>query len=194
MYIALATLLTVALAAGYSLAVHCLQNEKLWDWFNTLVGSGLSFFLAILGGISLYKLQSAASENSTRGGLRALLQAEFSDLIRILGDTAQMEITLPSGVQRSVLIAFVQPLATEKAALSGLFLQTESENLLHLARKVRMLTFKSEYLMGIIQGRSDEQIFLHAIENVEQTRKAVVEGVHHVAHQMSLVINEKYPD
>ena len=143
MPIALATIFTLLIAAGYSLAVYCFQPEKLWDWLNTLVGSGLSFFLAVLGGIYLFKLQTNADENSERNALHALLAAEFSDLVRILGDSSRMGLTLQSGAKQSVLIAFVQPLATEKAALSGLLSQGESENLLHLARKLRMLNFNT---------------------------------------------------
>ncbi|HCE92365.1 MAG TPA: hypothetical protein DEV74_07650 [Acidovorax sp.] len=105
-----------------------------------------------------------------------------------------MDMRLPSGASRSVLIAFVQPLATEKAALSGLLAQIESENLLHLARKLRMLNFKSEHLMGLIQSRADEQFLIHAIDNIEQTRIATVEGVRHVAKQVGLALNENYPD
>jgi len=190
MHIALATILTLIVATGYSLAVYYLQQEKLWDWFNTLVGSGLSFFLAVLGGIYLFKLQTNATKNSERSALRALLTAEFSDLIRILGDSSRMNLTFPSGSMRSVLIAFVQPLATEKAALSGLLTQAENENLLHLARKLRMLNFKSEYLMGLIQSRAEEQFLLHATDNIEQTRVAAIEGIRHVAMQLGLSINE----
>ncbi len=194
MHIAFATIFTLIIAAGYSVAVHCFQPEKFWDWLNTLVGSGLSFFLAVLGGIYLFRLQTNASKSSERSALRALLAAEFSDLVRILGNSSRMDITLPSGSKRSVLIAFVQPLAIEKAALSGLLSQVESENLLHLARKLRMLNFKSEYLMGLIQSRSEEQFLLHAADNIEDTRVASIAGIRHVAKQLGLSINENYPD
>lgn len=194
MPIALATIFTLLIAAGYSFAVHCFQPEKLWDWLNTLVGSGLSFFLAVLGGIYLLKLQTNAAENSERSALRALLSAEFSDLVRILGDSSRMGLTLQSGEKHAVLIAFVQPLAIEKAALSGLLSQGESENLLHLARKLRMLNFKSEHLMRLIQSRSEDQFLLHAMDNIEQTRVASVEDIRHVAKQLGLPIKENYPN
>lgn len=194
MPIAFATICTLLIAAGYSLAVYCFQPEKLWDWLNTLVGSGLAFFVAVLGGIYLFKLQTNAAENSERSALHALLSAEFSDLVRILGDSSRLGLTLQSGAKHSVLIAFVQPLATEKAALSGLLSQGESENLLHLARKLRMLNFKSGHLMSLIQSRSEDQYLLNAMDNIEQTRVASIEDIHHVAKQLRLSINENYPD
>jgi hypothetical protein len=194
MPIALASVLTLVIALIYSLAVHCLQHEKLWDWFNTLVGSGISFFLAVLGGIYLLRLQTSATEAAERKSLLSLLTAEFSDLIRILGDSSHMDIQLQSGISRSVLIAFTQPLAIEKAALSGLFIEIESENLLHLARKIRMLNFKSEHFMELIQSRAEERFLIHAIDNIEQTRIATIGSIRHVAKQLGLTLNENYPD
>lgn len=192
MRIASATAITLVVAAGYSVAVYYAQLDKFWDWLNTLVGSGVSFFLALLAGIYLFGLQNRSTERTTRTALRSLLAAEMSDLLGVLGDRSRMSISLPSGATHSVLVAFVQPLAIEKAALSGLFSKVESENLLHLARKLRMLNFKSHYLMGLVQSRSDEQTLVHALENVEQTRIASIEGIRHVGVQLGLPMNESY--
>lgn len=193
MPITIASILTLITAVSYSLVVYCLQYEKLWDWLNVLVGSSVSFFFAVLGGIFLLRLQTNATEKSERSALRALLAAELSDLLRILSDSSRMELILQSGAKHSLLIAFVQPLATEKVALSGLFSQLESENLLHLARKLRMLNFKSEHFMGLIQSHAEEQFLVHAINNIEETRVAVIEGVRHVAKQLGLSIEESQP-
>lgn len=194
MHITFATIITLAIAAGYSLAVYFIRNEQLWDWLNTLIGSSLSFFLAVLGGMYLFKLQTTAAEESQRNALRALLAAEFSDLLRILRNTSRMTVTLSSGGTRSVLVTYVQPLATEKAALSGLLPQIESENLLHLARKLRMLNFKGEYLMGLIQSKAQEPFLLHAIDNIEQTQQSLIEHINFVADRLKLLINTNYPD
>lgn len=189
-----AAILTLVIAAIYSAAIYCLQPEKVWDWLTTLVASGVSFFLAILTGIYLFNQQTTASENSERKNLRSLLGAEFSDLIRILSDTSTMQVTFPSGKIVTVLIAFVQPLVIERAATSGLFTSIESENLLHLARKIRMLNFKSEYFLGLVQSKPEESLMQHAIDNIEQTRCGAIDGLSHVAKQMGIDINEHYPE
>lgn len=194
MHILLAAAATLLLGVGYSLVIICQQPEKFWDWLNTLIGSGLSFSLAVLGGIYLFKLQNVATERSERKALRELLCAEISDLIRILSDTSRMELTTQSGAVKQILIAFVQPLVIEKSAVSGLFNQQESENLLHLARKIRMFNFKTEHMMAVIQARAEEQFLAHAADNVEQTRVATIEGLRHVAHQLDISINKHYPD
>lgn len=194
MHIRFAAAATFLLGVGYSFAVICQQPDKFWDWLNTLVGSGLSFFLAVLGGIYLFRLQHAAIEKSERESLRELLRAEFSDLIRILSNTSRMALTTQNGVVKQLLIAFVQPLVIEKSAVSGLFNQDESENLLHLARKIRMYNFKAEHMMAVIQARADEQFLVHAADNLEQTRASTIEALRHVAGQLGISINEHYPD
>ena len=163
-----AAILTIVVAALYSAAVYCAQPKEIWNWLNTLVGTGLSFFLAILAGIYLFNRQNEISKKSETEDLRSILTAEFSDLVRILSATERMSITFPSGDVANVLIAFIQPLATEKSALSGLFSRIESENLLHIARKVRMFNFKSEYFMGLVQSRANEPARKNAIDNMEQ--------------------------
>ena len=57
-----------------------------------------------------------------------------------------------------------------------------------------MLNFKSEHLMGLIQSRAEEEFLAHAIENIEQTRVATIEGIRHVAKQLGLALNENNPD
>ena len=194
MHIIIAAVSTLLIGAGYSLAVICQLPDRFWDWLNTLVGSGLSFFLAVLGGIYLFRLQNVATEKSERKALRELLCAEFSDLVRTLSDSSRMALTTQSGTTKQILITFVQPLAIEKSALSGLFTPNESENLLHLARKLRMLNFKSEHMMSVIQARAEEQFVVHAADNVEQTRVAIIEGIRHLSIQLGLSINEHYPN
>lgn len=178
----------------YTLAVVLYQPEKIWDWLNTLVGTGLSFSLAILGGIYLFRFQNSASERAENETLKNLLTAEMSDLTRILNDDARMPLTTQSGQTREILIAFTQPLIIEKAASSGLFKQNETENLLHLARKIRMHNFKADHMMGLIRINAEETFLLHAADNLEQTRDAAVAGLKQVAEQLQLTLNDKYPD
>lgn len=185
----IAIVFTLAIVLVYSAVVFHLQHDKFWDWLNTLVGSGISFFLAILGGIVLYRFQATAEEKNNRDSQVSLLSAELADLISVLSDSSYLEVELPSKNSRRVLIATVQPLVIEKAAVSGLFTETESENLLHLARKLRMLNFKSQYFMVLISSRSEEQFLVNAIDNIEQTRVASIDGIRLVAKQLGITLS-----
>lgn len=159
-----------------------------------MIGTGLSFFLAVLGGIYLFRSQNAATAKAERETLQKLLRAEISDLVRILNDSARMKLTTQSGLTKQVLVTFVQPIVIEKSAISGLFNPQESENLLHLARKIRMFNFKSEYMMNVIQARAEEQFLIHAADNLEETRVGAIEGLLHVARQVNISVNLHYPD
>lgn len=194
MNLRLASILTLLLALVYSVLVASQQQSKLWDWLNTLAATGISFFLALVAGLYLFNQQSIATRKGCASDLRLLLSAELSDLVRILSDRSRMVVHLPDQRQFSALITFVQPLVIEKAALSGLFGATESEDLLHTARKIRMFNVKCEYLLGLIQSRSEPDTLVHANNNLEETRVAIIEAARHVARQMNLQLTDNYHD
>lgn len=180
-------------ASVYSLAVWWFAPDKVWLWWNTFVGSTVSFLFAVTAGLYLFQRQSNAKNKSERESLRSLLSAELSDLKRILSDTDRLTISCPSGRTVGVLITYVQPLATEKAAASSLFLAAETENLLHLARKVRMLNLKTQYLLGLIPARAEEAVVVHAADNVEQTRVAVLEDIDFITRTLGLTLSQHQP-
>lgn len=188
-YAAIAIFMILAIAIIYSTVIFYLKHEKFWDWLNTLAGTLISFFLAALGGIALFRFQTKTEDRKNLESLVSLLSAELSDLNRILGDSSFLEIEFPSKNLQRVLVATVQPLVTEKAAVSGLFKGNESEKLLHLARKVRMLNFKSNYFMGLLSSRSEESLLINAINNIEETRVAIINDIDQIVQQFGLKIS-----
>ena len=186
------SVLILLLALAYSALILLEQQPKAWDWFNTLAATGISFFLALIAGIYLFNQQTMATRTSENEDLRILLTAELSDLQRILNDSNRMGLDFPSGKKIDVLITYIQPLVIEKAALSGLFTVTESENLLHIARKIRTYNLKTQYFLSLLPSRSSESTFLHAYENLEQSRVAIISNIGHVANQLNL--NFRKPD
>jgi hypothetical protein len=184
----------VAAALVYSLLVRFHEPAKLWDWFNTLIGTSLSFGLALLGSNYLFNVQASVTREDERSDLRKLLTAELGDIRRILSDSDRMEIHYHNGPADRPLITFVQPLVVEKAALSGLFSQLESENLLHAARKIRMYGAKRDFVLTVIAARTDEATMRFATRNLEETRVAILGTVEHVAREMDLQLDQQYPD
>ena len=194
MNIKLLLIITISIAIIYLVVFSLMQPEDILNLLNTVIGTFLSFFIAVLAGIYLFNWQTDKSNRARAEDLNSNLAAELSDLLRILNADGAMSITLPSGHEKRVLIVFIQPLIIESAALSGLFSQLDNENLLHLARKVRMFNFKVEYLMGLIQSKANEETIVHAIDNVEGSRISIIEGINKVAINMKIVINQNYPD
>jgi len=176
----------------YSVLVAHYQSTKLWDWLNTLVAAGMSFFYAIVAGIHLYWRQSADAKMAKSEELQLLLGAELSDLYRVLKDGAKTYLQLPSGNKINVLITYVQPLVTEHAALSGLFDGTQSENLVHFARKCRMLNTKVNYFLGLLQSRAPEEMLVHAHENIDETRAAIIGDIQQLSGQLDLKLSDSH--
>jgi hypothetical protein len=185
-------LLTALVALAYSVLVAHYQSAKLWDWLNTLVAAGISFFFAIVAGIHLYWRQSLDAKASKNAELQLLLGAELSDLYRVLKDGARTTLQLPSGNKINVLVTYVQPLVTEHAALSGLFDATQSENLVHFARKCRMFNTKVNYFLGLLQSRAPEEMLVHAHSNIEETRTAIVGNIQQMSGHLGLKLSDSH--
>lgn len=188
------SILILLLALVYSALVAFHQEPKLWDWLNALAATGISFFLALVAGLYLFNQQADATRVTNSSELRLLLVAELSDMVRILSDSSKMTVHFQGGGQISILITFIQPIIIEKAALSGLFGALESENLLHAARKVRMFNVKCQYLLGVLQNRPEHATLVHANNNLEETRVAIIETIRHLASQLNLQLTDVYPD
>lgn len=192
MKIRLALGITFILAISYSLFIYFAKPQQLLEWVTTVVASGISFFLAIIAGIYLYNQQKSAEESSQAKDLRLLLAAEFSDINRILTGGTAMSVNLPSGKSINVLIAYIQPLVTEKAALSGLYDKLKSENLFHLARKIRIYNTKTDYFLGLLQSNPNENMMIHANQNIEETRIAIIQNIQLIADQFELELSDSH--
>jgi hypothetical protein len=182
----LVALMAVLAAAIYSCIVSYFYPDKLWDWLNTLVGSFLSFFLAMISGIWLYNKQSQLAAEKSKQEMKTVLASELSDLHRILTSGEMMPLKYPSGKTDSVLVTFVQPITVEKAAQSSLFSSRDTENLLHLARKVRMFQLIIEHFLGLLRSGAKEEYIAHTIRNSEETRQALIADIRQISDQMQL--------
>lgn len=170
------------------------KKEKFWDWLNTLIAIVVSVILAVAIGIGLFNHQTKITDEVKIQQFRKLLTAEISDIIDILDSGEFMTINLPS-CKKTVLITYIQPLILESAASSGLFESLQTENMLHMARKIRMYNIKVSYLFSILAaGPSEpryieyEEQILHAIKNVEDTRKAIIDNSRFLSKQMDLFL------
>jgi hypothetical protein len=181
----LVTMVTLLAAAVYTCAISHSHPEKLWDWFNTLVGSFLSFFLALLGGLWLYRKQSLIASEKSKSDLKLILASELSDTRRILTDPDLLPVVFPEKTY-SALVTFIQPLAVEKAAQSSLFSPQDTENLLHFARKVRMFQLKVDHLLGLLRAGAREEYIAHATRNIEETRLALITDMQIISNLMHL--------
>lgn len=182
-------ILAILIAVLYSLIVHHRAPDEVWGWLHTLVATVVSVVFAVAIGVALFNHQTKVTDRARTRQLRASLSAEISDIIRELDSEYSMTINLPTS-KATVLLTYIQPLILEDAARSGLFNAVYTENMLHLAQKIHIYNIKVSYLFSVLTAGSSKPTFepqtLHAIQNVEKTRKAIIEDLHFLLKQMDL--------
>jgi hypothetical protein len=120
------TFLVISLTIAYTLAVKGIDPDRLMLWLNTLVGTTISALLALITAMAIFETQSKAKAKITKDNMTKLLQAELSDARKAFDNEGDLNITISTGAMK-VLVTNVQPLVIEKAALSGIYSETDSE-------------------------------------------------------------------
>ncbi|MEK6659045.1 MAG: hypothetical protein AABY36_05130 [Campylobacterota bacterium] len=154
-------------------------------FFDGVVTTFVSTLLSIIVGIFLYEYQDNENKKSELKRLKTIVKAESQDIVSILSAGEGMTITLSNGQTMIVLITLISPLAHEEAGKSGKFNALVTENLFHISRKIRMYNMKVEYLLGLIQRNQNESYLIHAINNVNETKEAVIRDCNQVKLQIT---------
>lgn len=175
MILACVTIVGVCLAILYSLIIKKLAPDKWWDWSHALVSTMVSVLLGVFSAFIVYNVQAADADAKKKSDFKILMQEEFSDLYQVL--SSKDFVDFDSGkAKHKVLIAFIQPLIIEDAARSGLFKPVDTNNLLHLARKIRAYNLEVQFFISAImsptQGQHGGGDF--AAINIEKTRRAIL--------------------
>ena len=135
----------------------------------------------------MYEYQQTENTKLELKRLQDIVKAESRDIVSILSSGEEMNINLQSGKSMKVLITLISPLAHEEAGKSGVFDAFITENLFHISRKIRMYNMKTEHLLGLIRVGANEEFLSHAINNVNETKVAVIQGCEQVESQVNKV-------
>lgn len=177
--------LIILIACLYTFAVFIIDRDRLLLWLNTMVGASISALLALLSGMAIFERQQKTKKENETSTLHKLLQAELSDTKRVLTSDDLLSIDFGQ-FKLEVLITSLQPLVIEKAALSGIYSEQDSENLLHIARKIKMFNKKIDHLLSCLRHNADENITIHACNNTESSRKAILDDINTMMNNLSL--------
>lgn len=117
----------------------------------------------------------------------------MSDACRVLKDPQSTTLYI-GRTNYPVLITYVQPLAIEDAARSGLFTPIQTENLLHLARKIRMFNVKTQFCLSVLaQNRALDPSYQARVEyatrNVGETRTGILEAIDLCKRQLGIELS-----
>lgn len=169
-------LLALTAIAVYSYILRCKEPSELWPWTSGLLATLLSVVLGVAVALLLFRYTGNQEDALSRTRFRNLLRAEMTDTFRILASDETMYISLGQSTC-SVHVAYIQPIVIEEAAKSGLFEEITTENLLHLARKMRMYNLKTQYLLSAVASNNSKVAMGHACTNVEVTRLAILDDL-----------------
>ncbi|WP_299599682.1 hypothetical protein [uncultured Microbulbifer sp.] len=179
----------VFLVSAYTFAVYKIYPDKLALWINAIIAVLISSAMAVITGLLLFENQRKTTSKSEKEDLRKILKAEMIDIQNTMVTEDLMTINLPGGVTRKVLVANIQPIAMEKVALSGKFDSRLSHQLLHVARKIRMLNVMVEYFLNSI-GHGNIDMINHAAGNIDSTRSAIYDNLNQIAKEQGFEAEE----
>ena len=189
-YATIAIIIGVILSLLYLIFIWIEVNDKFWDATTNIVVTTLSIVIGAMISIILYNYQKSNEDLETLSDLKKNLQAEFSDINRVLLSNDVITIN-----RLRFLVTFIEPIVMIECAKSGLFQSKEVENLLHLSRKVKLYNTQVNYLLSLI-ANSNNPNFPSTIElcnkNMETSRLAIIQGITKVATDLSLSLTQHY--
>jgi hypothetical protein len=170
------TVVALAVIIAYTLILKRHKPLEVWTWASGLLATLVSVALGIAVALTLFKYTNAQQDATNKVRFQQLLKAEMSDTYRILSAGEAMNVNFGESTQR-VHVAYIQPLSIEEAAKSGLFDVVATENLMLLARTMRMYNIKCQYFLTALSAGHSREVVRHAGANVEETRQAVLNDI-----------------
>jgi len=174
----------IILGLLYTLIVYRKAKKEIWNWLHTFTATIISVIFAVAIGITLFNFQVKMDKVAKTRDLKKLISAEASDIIRILNSKTAKQKILNFDIE--TVITYIQPLIVEEAARSGLFKSVETENMLHLARKIRGYNLKVQFLFSLIASGKSEAQLEATVQDVEKTRKGIIEASQFLIKKMNL--------
>jgi len=187
----IAIIATLIIILIYTLFLRKRISDSTINWWDNLISTFISVLLAIVVGIWLFEYGVTRTNQNKKNSYRSLLSSELSDTFRILSTEKRMTIII-NGNNYPVLITYVQPIIIEDAARSGLFNETTTKNMLHLARGMKIFNIKAEYVLArMASGRPPnedkfEENMQNAIKNIDETRQSIISSIDLLVKQLSI--------
>lgn len=184
-----------AVTAGilYTGIVHRYAKDQRWSWWHGLVSTLISVLLGVVVAVWLLHFQSVANDRDTRDRLMSLLRSELTDSYRYLtvnNNNLKVECVDTNFVFQLFVL---QPIILEEAAKSGLFTETQTENMLGIAKKMKMRNQELDFLCtmlsaeGTLKQTQEEQMKIRAIwQQIEWTRCGLTNDIDLLDQQLGL--------
>lgn len=188
-------IISLILAGFYFVIILKNKPDETWNWLHTFISTLLSVIIGFATGILLYDIQTKSTDKKRRNELKELLRAELSDIYNVLTRDDFVVVTLNNQERLKVKITYIQPIILEECAKCGLFNSVETENFLHVARKIRFYNTLINYLLSILSKPDStivEALVKHAAENIESNIKGITSNITQILQQLKLTLSDSY--
>ncbi|MDO6602112.1 hypothetical protein [Arenibacter palladensis] len=159
-----------------------------WGILTNYISTILSIVIGAMISILIFNYQESKTDERELTELKINLEAELSDIQRVLSSGDVLTINkLP------FLITYVEPIIIGECAKSGLFNSKDVENLLHLSRKIKFYNVQVEYLLNIIQKEeipSFSILLKNCNRNMETSRSQILKNILQTASQLDMKLSE----
>ncbi|MFA7159735.1 MAG: hypothetical protein WC299_10570 [Kiritimatiellia bacterium] len=187
-----------AVVAGilYTIIVHRWGKDERWSWWHGFVSTLISVLLGVVVAVWLFQFQRVANDRDTRARLVALLRSELADSYRYL-TVNNNNLNVECLDTNFVFQLFVlQPIILEEAAKSGLFTEIQTENMLDVAKKMKIRNQKLDFLCtmltqgGLKQTPEEAVVYRNRIhtlwDQIEWTRSGLTNDIDLLDQQLGL--------
>lgn len=150
-----------------------------YDLLNVFAATFASTILTFFIGALLFDYQVEKTEAKKHEQYRMLLVTELTTILEGLDRANAMKVNLSDGSAEEVVVTHLQPMVVEEAVRDGFFGPGQLERALRLARNMHAYNAKVSYLLSVLSSEIKEeqdpgQFVMHAIEEIEVTRRAIV--------------------
>ena len=188
LYPTIAVLVSLILSIAYFLYIKSYVKDKTWDTATNFVTTILSIVIGAMISIILYNLQQKMESEQRVTELRKNLQAELSDINRVLNSG---DVITVNGLP--FLATFIEPIIIDECAKSGLFETKEVENFLHISRKIKFYNVQVNYFLSILTTSNNPfspEILTHCQKNMETSRVAIINDIKTIQTQLNLSLSD----
>ncbi|MCF8451619.1 MAG: hypothetical protein K9G42_00370 [Pedobacter sp.] len=186
-YPVVAIIIAILLSLAYFFYIKSSVKSKVWDTATNFVATMLSIVIGAMISIIIYNSQQKNQDERKLSELRTNLEAELSDINRILVANEVMTVG-----QISFLITYIEPVIIQECAKSGLFQPKEVENLLHISRKIKFYNTQVNYILSILASSPNpsSELLAHSSRNLETTRVGVINGINLIKVRLNLKLSD----
>ena len=164
-----------------------MENIK-WDTATNFVTMVLSIVIGTMISILIYNKQKTEQDKQRLSELRQNLEAEISDMRRVLNSN---EVITIDGM--SFMTTYIQSIIIDECAKSGLFNSLDVENFLHISRKVKFYNVQVNYFLSILtntNNQSGSQLLSNCNKNMETSRIAILKDTKSIQKKLNLTLSD----